>query len=321
MKTSLLYLVATFVITLSVSAGSSTAVDSTGIKLLGARENEKAQAFFEAAVKQHPDDAELHYWLAVSLLRQHKIGEAQDEIDEALDRNEKISKYHFIRGAILGEKAMNANVISQAVLAPKVKNAFLRAAELDPKNIDAHIGLFNYYFQAPGIMGGSEEKALAEARIAVALDQYRGHMMLAGYYGKKNNTADAESELKKAIEANPAKLDAYYQYGMLLDKQKKPELANAQFKKLIDTDPKSFDGYYMYGRAMFNLERWDLAIEKFQYALYIDKANDNAIWMLANCYEKKGLTAKARETYQWFLQVDPVGRRGDTARQKVKDLQ
>ncbi len=296
------------------------AVDSTGIKLLGGRENEKAQVFFEAALKNNPNDAELHYWLASSLLRQHKIGEAQDAIEEALEKNDAVSKYHFLRGAILGEKAMNANVISQGFLAPKVKKAFLRAVELDPKNADAHIGLFNYYLQAPGIMGGSEEKAFDEAGIVAGLDPYRGHLLLAAYHIKKNDAVNAEREYKKSIDVNPENLNTYYQYGMFLEKQKKTDQASAQFKKIIEIGPKDHEAYYLYGRAMLNLERYDQAIEKFQYALFLEKNHSASIWMLANSYERKGLTAKAKETYQWLLQADPNGRHADDARKKIKEL-
>jgi cytochrome c-type biogenesis protein CcmH/NrfG len=305
----------------TVYCTESGAVDSTGIHLLHNREDAKAQAFFEAAVKKNPDDAESFYYLAASLQRQHKTAEAQDAIEVALEKNDAVSKYHFLRGAILGEKAMNANVISQGFLAPKIKNAFLRAAELDPQNADAHIGLFNYYLQAPGIMGGSEEKAFAEAGIVRDLDPYRGHMMLAGYYAKKNDKTNAETEYKKAIGASPKKPEAYYQLGMFLNKQQRTDEAVVLFKTMIDNDPKDFDCNYFYGRAMFNLERWDQAIEKFQYALFLDKDNSASIWMLANCYEKKGMTVKAKETYQWLLRVDPSGRRAESAKEKVKELQ
>jgi tetratricopeptide (TPR) repeat protein len=299
---------------------ASGAIDSTGIKLIAEREFEKAQAYFEAAIKANPGDLELHYYLAVALQRQHKISEAQDEIEDVLEKNDNVSKYHYLRGAILGEKARDANPISQGFLAPKIKNAFLRAAELDPKSVDAHIGLFNYYFQAPGIMGGSNEKAMAEAKIVQDLDPYRGHMCFASYYAKKDSVALAEREYKKAIAANPKIVYTYYQLGMYLENQNKTDQANAQFKKMIEIDPKDANGYYMYGRAMYNLERWDEAIAKYQYALYLEKNDPASIWMLANAYEKKGLSTKAKETYQWLLQIEPNGKRADQARKKIKEL-
>ncbi|MDD8019245.1 MAG: tetratricopeptide repeat protein, partial [Bacteroidota bacterium] len=124
-------------------------VDSTGIKLIEQRKFSQAQTFFESAVKNNKKDAEAYYYLAYSLFAQNKGDDAQDAIEEAIDINENIAKYHLLRGQILGQKAMTANVISQGFLAPKIKNAFLRASELDPSNVQARLALFNYYLVAP----------------------------------------------------------------------------------------------------------------------------------------------------------------------------
>jgi tetratricopeptide (TPR) repeat protein len=303
------------------SLNASGAVDSTGIKLLRDGKLQQAQAFFEAAAKSNPRDPEVKYNLAWSLLRQGKFDDAEDAIDEALELDENVSKYHYTRGAVLGERAMRANVISQGLLAPKIKNAFKRAAELDPKNLDAHIGLFNYYMQAPGFMGGSDEKGFEEGKIVVALNAYRGHLMLAGYYANKKDVANADAEYQKMIAADPKNTDGRYRYGIFLVNQKRYDDALAQFGKILDVDPKSSQTNYLYGRGMYNMERWDKAMEKFQYVLYVEKNDPPAIWMLANCYEKRGMTVKAKETYQWLLQVEPNGHRADMAREKLKSMQ
>lgn len=321
MKIIILLCAFTIITALLFPERACAAVDSTGIKLLASRDNEKAESYFEAAVKRNPKDAELQYYFAVSLLRMHKSDEAQDAIDEAIGINDGVSKYHYMRGVILGDKAMKANVISQGFLAPKVKNAFLRAAELDPKNFDAHAGLFEYYVNAPGIMGGSEEKAMEELHIMQGLDPFRGHLTSARYYARRNDELTADIEFKKAIAADPKNIDGYYQYGMFFGRQKKMDKAVGQFKKMVDLDPKNYEAYYQYGRGLFNLDQWDQAIEKFQYALYLEKNDPASIWMLGSSYEKKGLNSKAKETYQWLLQVDPKGRRAEEAQKKVNELQ
>jgi len=43
-------------------------------------------------------------------------------------------------------------LIKQAFLAPKVKNAFKRAVELNPQNAQAHIALAEFYLIAPSIV-------------------------------------------------------------------------------------------------------------------------------------------------------------------------
>ncbi|MGE5315472.1 MAG: tetratricopeptide repeat protein [Acidobacteriota bacterium] len=303
-----------------ISAGASGAVDSTGIRLYRSGSLKKAQSWFESAVKKNPRDAESYYYLAMSLLRQEKSDEAEDAIDEALEIDENVSKYHYARGAILGERAMKANVLKQGLLAPKIKNAFLRSVELDQNNIDGHIGLFNYYMQAPGFMGGSEEKGMEEAKIITELNPYRGHSTLAGYYARKKEMASAEAEYRKMAQSEPKNPEGWYRLGIFLFNQKKQDEAQAQFRKILEIDPKSAETNYFYGRALYTMDEWDKAMEKFQYVLFVEKNDPGAIWMLANCYEKKGMTARAKETYQWLLQVEPEGRRSDMAKEKVRTL-
>ena len=181
-------------------------VDSTGIKLIEQHKFAEAKSFFEAAVKANNKDAESHYQLARVLLYDRNADDAEDQIDEALELNDSNARYHFLRGQILAERARTANVFKQGILASKVKNAFLRAVELDPTLIEAHIGLYNFYVMAPGIMGGSDEEALKQANEVEKLDPQRGHLLRANYYQRNKDFDHAEEEYKKAIDADPRKI-------------------------------------------------------------------------------------------------------------------
>jgi tetratricopeptide (TPR) repeat protein len=295
-------------------------VDSTGIKLIEQRKYAEAKSFFEAALKANSKDADAHYQLARVLLRQGNSDDAEDEIDEALELNDLNARYHFLRGQILGEKAQNANIFKQGILAPKVKNAFLRAVALDPSLIDARVGLYNYYIMAPGIMGGSDDEALKQANEVMKLNSTRGHILLANFYQRKKDFTQAEAEYKKIIDDDPKKIDGYKALGYFYVNQKEFDQAVAQFNKYVDLDPKNPDAHDSYGDALFAQEKFDEAIEKYSFALSLDKNFASSIYQLAACYEKKGLKTKAIETYQWYLAVQPSGRNADSARKKIKEL-
>jgi tetratricopeptide (TPR) repeat protein len=295
-------------------------VDSTGIKLIEQKKYSEAKSFFESAVKKNKKDSEARYYYAMSLMFLRNIDDAEDEIDEAISINEKISKYHMLRGNILGQKAMSANVVSQGFLAPKIKNAYLRASELDPSNIDARNGLFMYYLMAPGIMGGSDEKALEQANAITALDVFRGHLTLATYYNRKKDFQKAETEYKEAIKCDPKKGIGYKQFGYFYMNQKRYADALEQMKKYIEVDPKNPDSHDSYADVLLNEGKIDQAIEKYQFAISIDKNFSPSIFSLAECYEKKGLKVKAKETYQWFLTIEPEGRRADAAKKKINEM-
>lgn len=295
-------------------------IDSTGIKLIAQRKYAEAKSFFEAAIGTDQKDAEAHYHLARVLLFQGNSDDAEDQIDEALELNESNARYHFLRGNILGDRARKANIFKQGFLAPKVKNAFLRAVELDPALIDARVGLFNYYIMAPGIMGGSDEEALKQANEVVKLNFVRGHVLLANFYQRKKDFTQAEAEYKKIIDADPKKIDGYKALGYFFINQKKFDQAVAQFKKYVELDPKNPDAHDSYGDALFAQEKFDEAIEKYNFALSLDKNFSSSIYQLGACYEKKGMKTKAIETYQWYLAVEPSGRNADSARKKIKEL-
>jgi cytochrome c-type biogenesis protein CcmH/NrfG len=70
--------------------------------------------------------------------------------------------------------------------ARKAKNAFEKAVQLDPKNVDAMSDLFEYYFEAPGVVGGGLDKAEAVAKMIVALEPEHGQRLLARVTKERN---------------------------------------------------------------------------------------------------------------------------------------
>ena len=74
------------------------------------------------------------------------------------------SRFHLWLGRVLGEKADRANSLSAAVLAGKVRGEFERAVQLNPKDVDARLDLAEFYIEAPGIVGGGEQKAREQAQ-------------------------------------------------------------------------------------------------------------------------------------------------------------
>jgi tetratricopeptide (TPR) repeat protein len=309
------------IVLLSIAAIASAQVDSAGIRLINDRKFGEAKSFFEKAVEKNGRNAEARYYLGMSLMLLQQFDEAQDEAEEAIDLDENVSKYHILRGQILGQKAMTANVLSQGIMAPKIKNAFLRASELDPSNVEARQALYNYYVMAPGIMGGSNEKALEQANAVVKLDPFRGYMLLANFANRvKKDTVEAELQIKKAIQAEPERGGGYKSLGYLYMRQGKFSEAYAQMQKYIEVEPKNPDSHDSYGDVLKEEKKYERAIEKYLYALSVDKNFGASIYSLAECYEFKGLKQKAKETFQWFLSVEPQGRRAEAAQKKIKEL-
>jgi hypothetical protein len=55
-------------------------------------------------------------------------------------------------------------------MAGDIREAFQKAVELDPSNMDAQFGLMGYYLAAPAIAGGGIDKARDQARAIARVD-------------------------------------------------------------------------------------------------------------------------------------------------------
>jgi tetratricopeptide (TPR) repeat protein len=133
-----------------------------------------AQQFFESVMKGDPQHAEAAWYLG----RICFVGEEYDQaiawFEKAVQIDGANAAYHLWLGRGYGYRAMRASVWRQFFLARKVRAHFERAVELDPHNVEARADLMAYYLKAPGILGGSLEKARSQAEEIKKRDAERG---------------------------------------------------------------------------------------------------------------------------------------------------
>jgi tetratricopeptide (TPR) repeat protein len=110
--------------------------------------------------------------------------------------------YHLWLGRIYGEKADRAGFLKAAGLAGKVRTEFERAVELSPNSWEARTDLAEFYLEAPGIVGGGKDKALAQAELLVPLNPAMAHWAKARVAQKNKDSVGAEKEYRSAIEAS-----------------------------------------------------------------------------------------------------------------------
>jgi tetratricopeptide (TPR) repeat protein len=110
--------------------------------------------------------------------------------------------YHLWLGRIYGEKADHAGFFSAAGLAKKVRTEFERAVEFAPNSWEARTDLAEFYVEAPGIVGGGEDKARAQSAELVPLNPAMAHWVTARIEEKNKDLAAAEREYRAAIDAS-----------------------------------------------------------------------------------------------------------------------
>lgn len=110
--------------------------------------------------------------------------------------------YHLWLGRAYGEKAEHSNFLSAMHLAKKVVAEFQRAVELAPESSESRADLAEFYVEAPGIVGGGQNKARAEAERLAKLNPAMADWVKARLAEKNKDLASAEEEYRDAITAS-----------------------------------------------------------------------------------------------------------------------
>jgi Flp pilus assembly protein TadD len=142
---------------------------------------------------------------------QGDYGKAIEAFEKALALAPRSSELHRWLGSAYGRRAETASVFTAPGHARKSRQYFEQAVELDPNNREAVANLFEYYLQAPGIMGGGLDKAEIMIMHMAKLDMPASHHARAQLEKKRKHYDAAEEQLRRAAELAP------YQPGRLVD--------------------------------------------------------------------------------------------------------
>lgn len=182
--------------------GIARAQDSPAFSLLMHGKAEEAAAVLQQAIAQNPADGAAHLLLCRVSFAQELPDPAVNECQRAVTLLPASSDAELWYGRALGLKASHANPVSAISLAKRVRVAFERAVQLDPGDVHAASDLGEFYIGAPGMVGGSADKATALANTLLAQSPAKGHRLLALIAEKDHSDlTTAETEYKLAIDA------------------------------------------------------------------------------------------------------------------------
>ena len=298
---------------LAFSASTATAQCAGAAQpLFQARKLEEARAEARAQLGADATNPAALYCMGRIAAAQGQSGEAVDWFEKAVKQSHRTAEYHLWLGNALGEEAQKANKLRQPFLARRVKAEFERAVELDPLSLDARHGLIQFYSVAPGVMGGSMEKARAQAAEIGKLNPMRGHLELGAILEREKDAAGAEREYQAAMAASPDSAVAAYALGSYYQRQQRWDDAFVVYDRVLQEKPTDVQARFSYARAAGlsgkNLERAEREMKSLLADLPVAWTPATvavAHFRLGLIYEKGGKKELARTSYEEAVRLNP----------------
>lgn len=185
----------------------------------------QAGVFFQSALKTNPADLKSIEYLG-------DIAGHNKSWDKAIVYYKKLKQlkpseanYYFKYGGVLGMKAKDSNKFVALGMIGEVKSSFEKAIELNPKHIEARWALVILYLQLPGIIGGSESKAIRYSNELLKLSPVDGYLSRGQIEEYFNRYTLAEKQYIKANEIGKSKNTFLALYNLYLNKLKEPKKA------------------------------------------------------------------------------------------------
>ncbi|HLT54268.1 MAG TPA: tetratricopeptide repeat protein [Flavobacteriaceae bacterium] len=232
---------------------SQPALDSI-TNLLNKKQYAEAERKAAGYVTNNPNDLKGLEILGDSYGYQKKWDDAISIYKKLVSANANSANYQYKYGGAMGMKALEVSKIEALGLIGDVKDALLKAANLDPKHTNVRWALIELYMQLPGILGGSKNKSLKYADELYSLSKVDGYLAKGYIYEYDNDPELAEKYYKLAIKEGGS-LWCYDKLTEFYEKQKQPQKALSNLEEAKEKHKRNAL-HYQIGKvaAEYNIE-------------------------------------------------------------------
>ena len=197
-----------------------------GEKLFKDGKFDQAQPFFENYLKSNPNHLTTIEYLGDIAGQEKSWDKCVGYYKKLKTLNPNEANYYYKFGGALGMKSLEVNKFKALGMIGEVRESFEKAIALNPKHIEARWALIELNLQLPGIVGGSESKAIkysTELRELSPVDGYLSRGYIEEYFKRY---ASAEQQYKRAILIGESKVCYQKLADLYKNKMKQPEKAN-----------------------------------------------------------------------------------------------
>lgn len=257
-------------------------------------------------------------------LAERDFGAAGAEFEKAVKAEPGVAVYHFWFGRATGEQAQRANPLRQPGLARRTKGEFEKAAALDPSYIPAREGLVRFYIAAPGMMGGSLDRAQEQAEAIARINAWRGGLAHANVaIARKDTAALLRAHEGLAAQYPDSTVPFFALFNVNAARKAWPAAWNA-VDRLERMRPDLAVVQYAIGRAAAEsgeqLDRGEAALR--DYLQHAPQPGEPPLaaahWRLGMIAERRGDRVAARKAYESAAALDPNLRPAREALSRLK---
>lgn len=197
-----------------------------GEKLFVDKKYDQAQPILENYLKSNPENLKAIEYLGDISAYNKSWDKAITYYKKLKTINPKEANYYFKYGGALAMKTEEVSKLKALGMVSEVRTSFEKAIALNPKHVEARWALIELNLQLPGIVGGSEAKAVKyseELREISPVDGYLSLGHIEEYFKRYQN---AEKQYKRAILIGNSKVCYQKLADLYKNKMNQPDKAN-----------------------------------------------------------------------------------------------
>jgi tetratricopeptide (TPR) repeat protein len=278
-----------------------------------------------AAVAKSPDDAALQFLLGQSYYQLREYPRALASLELAVQLNPKNSPYHDWLGRSYGRKAEESIFLSAMSWARKTHHEFEVAVQLDPQNFEAQRDLIRFEINAPGVVGGGDDKAMKHIADLEKIDPVQGQLARGELFATKKRFPEADAVFGKLLESDSDRAGVYFEVSDYYRDRPDPDKMGAAIEKAERIDPED-RRLKFYKGALLVMQKKSPNEAEMLLKSYITTVPENsdlpphaaAREWLGKLYESLGRFSEATEQYRLSLSLDPHNKGVEEALKRVE---
>lgn len=176
-------------------------------------------------------DPETNILIGKSLFMMGDFKKASESFERAVQQEPAKSNYYLWLGRAYGRRAETSSFVTAPGYASKARQNFEKAVQLNPRDGEAVNDLFEYYKEAPGVLGGGLDKASKLLNTIKDIDPAEYHFAMAQLAEKRKEYDVAEQQLRKALDLAPRQVGRVIDLATFLAKRGRYQESDALFQK------------------------------------------------------------------------------------------